>query len=201
VPTYIYRAKNILLTDPSSVLLRVARESYKDSNIKFLHSSIENLPKRIRGKSADLVILVRVLHHLKDTDAAFKILHKILKDRGYFIVEFANKNHFKAFISELLRGNLTFGLEIFPKDLRTKRSKKKGDIPFLNFHPDIIKEKLEEAGFKIVETRSVSNIRSSFLKNILPTSLLLSIEDALQPVLAKLHFGPSMFILAQKKSS
>ncbi|RLC29375.1 hypothetical protein DRH13_05815 [Candidatus Woesebacteria bacterium] len=200
-PSYLFRAKRTILTDPSSVLLKLARENLQDENIKFIHTGIENLPNKIRGKSVDVAILVRVLHHLDDADKAFTIIHKVLKDKGYFILEFANKCHFKATLLEFLQGNFTFSLEIFPKDLRTKRSKKKGAIPFLNFHPDIIKRKLEDAGFYIVETRSVSNFRTSFLKNILPTSLLLSIEKFLQPILAKVNFGPSIFILVQKQTN
>ncbi len=200
-PSYLFRAKRTILTDPSSVLLKLARNNLPDKKIKFIHTGIENLPNKIRGKSVDVAILVRVLHHLDDTDKAFETIHKILKDKGYFILEFANKLHFKAVFIEFLQGNFTFGLEIFPKDLRTKRSEKKGVIPFLNFHPDIIKRKLEEAGFNIIETRSVSNFRNSFLKNILPTSLLLSIEKLLQPILAKINFGPSMFMLAQKQTN
>jgi ubiquinone/menaquinone biosynthesis C-methylase UbiE len=200
-PSYLFRAKRTILTDPSSVLLRLARENLQDEDIKFIHTGIENLPNKLRGKSVDVAILVRVLHHLDDTDKAFAIINKVLKDKGYFILEFANKCHFKAQVLEVLQGNFTFSLEIFPKDLRTKRSKKKGTIPFLNFHPDIIKRKLEDAGFNIIETRSVSNFRTSFLKNILPTSLLLSIEKFLQPILAKFKFGPSIFILAQKQTN
>ncbi len=199
-PIYLFRAKKTILTDPSSVLLKQARKDLQGEHIKFIHTGVENLPNKIRNKSVDLAILVRVLHHLKNTDQAFEIINKVLKDKGYFILEFANKCHFKATFLEFLRGNFTFGLEIFPKDLRTKQSKKKGNIPFLNFHPDTIKEKLEEAGFNVIETKSVSNFRTSFLKNILPISLLLSIEKFLQPILAKSVFGPSIFILAQKQT-
>ena len=200
-PSYLFRAKKTILTDPSSVLLKLARENLKDENIKFIHTGIENLPNKIKGKSVDVAILVRVLHHLDDTDKAFEIIHIILKDKGYFVLEFANKCHFKATVLEFLQGNFTCGLDIFPKDLRTKRSKKKGTIPFLNFHPDIIIRKLEDAGFNIIEKRSVSNFRTSSLKNILPTNFLLSIEKFLQPVLARLNFGPSMFILVQKQAN
>lgn len=200
-PSYLFRAKQTILTDPSSVLLKTARESLQNKNIKFIHTGIENLPNKVRRQSVDTVILVRVLHHLGNTDKAFKIINKVLKDKGFFILEFANKRHFKATFLEFLHGNFTFGLEIFPKDLRTKKSKKKKSIPFLNFHPDTIKEKLEGSGFKIIETRSVSNFRNSFLKNILPTSLLLSIENFFQPILAKFVFGPSIFVLAQKQTA
>jgi ubiquinone/menaquinone biosynthesis C-methylase UbiE len=199
VPSYRFRTKKIILSDPSSVLLKTARENIGNKNVKYIHSRLRNLPKKLRANSVDLVLLVRVLHHINDQDEAFKIIEKILEPHGYFILEFANKCHFKAQIFHFLRGNFTFPLEIFPKDLRTKKAKKKGDILFLNFHPDDIKKKLEDAGFSIVEARSVSNFRSSFLKNILPISLLLSIENLLQKPLSHFDFGPSLFILAQKR--
>lgn len=197
--SYIFRAKKIILTDPSSVLLKIARESLDGENIDFVHTGVENLPNKIRGNSADLAIFVRVIHHLEDPDKAIKIIEKILKDKGFFILEFANKCHFKANICEFLRGNFTFPLEICPKDLRSKKAKDRGVLPFLNYHPDVMKQKLEDAGFKIIETRSVSNFRTSFIKKILPISFLLSLEKYLQKPLTYINFGPSLFILAQKR--
>jgi ubiquinone/menaquinone biosynthesis C-methylase UbiE len=199
-PSYAFRAKKIILTDPSAKLLKSAKENLKEyKNIKFIHSGIDNLPGKVKKKSVDLVILVRVLHHLENLEKTFDVVNKSLKDRGFFILEFANKCHFKARLLAFLRGNLTFPFEIFPKDLRSKKTLKKGCLPFLNYHPDIIKEKLKNAGFRIVESRSVSNIRNPLAKKFLSTNFLLSVEKCLQKPLAHVDFGPSIFILAQKK--
>ncbi len=197
-PSYIYRAKKIILVDPSLKLLSTARKRYPDKKVSIVQSSIEKLQNKLRGNSADLIILVRVLHHIKDVDKAFLIVNKLLKNRGYFILEFANKRHWKATISEFIRGNLTFFHDIFPKEVSTKKSLDKS-LPFLNYHPDIITEKLKHNGFEVIELRSVSNIRSPKVKKIIPTDILLSIEKILQKPLANVNFGPSMFILAQKK--
>ena len=123
-PSYIYRGKKITLLDSSSRLLRIARERLPENKVKFVHSKLETLPQKINSNTADLVILVRVLHHIDDIDKAFEIINKVLKKNKYLILEFANKCHWKAATYEFLRGNITFLHDIFPKDIHGKKSKK-----------------------------------------------------------------------------
>ena len=198
VPSFSFRAKKIILTDPSTKLLKLARERLKSEKFNFLKIKIKNLPNKIKGKSVDLIICVRVLHHLEDIEEAFIVFNKILKDKGYLILEFPNKCHFKARVSKYLRGDFTFASDIFPKDLRSKINKKEKTIPFYNYHPDYIAKKLTSNGFEILERRSVSNIRSPLLKKFFPVSLFLSIESYLQKPFASFNFGPSIFLLARK---
>lgn len=199
-PTYLYRARKIIISDPSTRLLGIARDKYRGKkNVKIVQSRAENLTEKLPGSSADLIIMVRVLHHLEDTGNFLEAARKLLKPNGYLILEFANKNHIKATLREFLKGNITFPLDIFTKDLSTKKSAKRKSLPFQNFHPDLIRHKLEEKGFEIKEGRSVSNIRSPFLKRILPCESLLSLEKFLQKPLYYINFGPSVFLLAQKK--
>ncbi len=201
VPSYAFRAKRIILSDPSSKLLSAAKDTFGDKeNIRYVQTRIENLNKKVRAGSVDLVVMVRVLHHLENPDEAFQIINKILKANGYLILEFANKQHFKARVFEFLKGNFTFPLDIFPKEVTTLKRKNK-TLPFLNYHPDIIAAKLEENGFEIVEKRSVSNIRSPFLKKLLGTNLLIAISKLLQGPLSYINFGPSIFLLAKKRTS
>ncbi len=196
---YAFRSKKIILSDPSSKLLSIARENFKNrKNVIYLQSKIENLNKKIRSNSVDLVVMVRVMHHLENPPEAFKVVNKVLKKNGYFIFEFANKQHFKAQISEFFKGNFTFPLDIFPKEVKGKR-RKENTLPFLNYHPDIIKTNLVKSGFRVVEKRSVSNIRNEFLKKHLSTDTLVAISKLLQIPLSYVNFGPSVFILAQKK--
>jgi ubiquinone/menaquinone biosynthesis C-methylase UbiE len=200
VPSYGFRAKKIILTDPSSKTLKMAREAFgSQKNIKFIHSSLENLPNKIRPNSVSLVIMIRVIHHIKDIDAAFQIIHRVISPNGYFIFEFANKKHIKASVKEYLKGNFSFLKDVSTKDLRSTKSIKKGTLPFLNFHPDKIKEVLTQYGFEVIEERSVSNIRSTFLKNVFSTDLLVYLEKLLQRPFSYLDFGPSIFILARKR--
>ncbi len=196
---YIYRARKIILTDPSARLLKIAREKFgKKKNIKFIQIGVENLEKKVRKNFFDLVLLIRVLHHIENPDKAFRIINHITKRGGYLIMEYANKSHFKAVIKEFIRGNFTFPIDISPKDIRCPKNIKKKSIPFINYHPDKIEETLKNNGFKIIKKRSVSNFRDPLLKKIFPLEFLIDIEEKIQPFLQKINFGPSIFILAKK---
>jgi ubiquinone/menaquinone biosynthesis C-methylase UbiE len=198
--SYAFRAKKVILTDPSSRTLKAARAAFKDrKNIKFVHSSLENLPAKIRSGSINLIIMIRVLHHIEDIDTAFKIIHRMLAPGGYFIFEFPNKKHIKATLRQFLRGNYSFLEDRTTNDIRSKKSVKKGTLPFLNYHPDRIAEVLDNYGFKVVDERSVSNIRNAFFKKIFPTDLLVAVESVLQKPFSYIDFGPSIFILAKKQ--
>jgi hypothetical protein len=125
-------------------------------------------------------------------------VHRILVPQGVFILEFANKSHGKAVFKEIFKGNLTFPLDIFPKDIRCLKNIKKNTIPFINYHPDSIYKMLQDNRFKIVEKRSVSNIRSTKIKKTIPLNNLVKVEKFLQKPLSYLNFGPSIFVLARK---
>ncbi len=199
-PTYIHRAEKAILTDPSIKILKLAKQRLSSPKVTFIKSRLENLDKKLKKSSVDLVILVRVLHHIENPKLAFEKINFLLKDGGYFILEFANKIHFKSTLLEFIRGNFTFLMDIFPKELNPKKSKRI-KLPFTNYHPDFIKNLLEKTGFKIIEVRSVSNVRSPFIKKILTEEMLIFFEKHLQKILAKIFFGPSIFILAKKVKS
>lgn len=200
MPSYAFRAKNIMLTDPSAKTLKIAREAFGyKKNIKYIHSSLEKLPSKVRSNSIDLVIMVRVIHHIKDIDMAFRVIHRMIIPNGYFIFEFANKKHIKARVKALLKGNYSYLKDITTNDIRSKKSIRKGTLPFLNYHPNKIKEVLDNYGFEVIEERSVSNIRSTFLKRVFSTELLVYIEGLLQRLFSYIDFGPSIFVLAKKR--
>lgn len=194
--TYMFRANRVILSDPSAKLLGLAKSELPQKNLKFLHSKLENLPSKMKAGSVDLIIMVRVLHHIHNLDEAFSIFSKLLKNNGYLLLEFPNKQHLKATLAEFLKGNFTFPLDIFPKEV--KSAKRKKSLPFMNYHPDLIKEKLKQYNFKALDKRSVSNIRSPFIKKIISTPTLIFLESLLQKPLALVNFGPSIFILARK---
>ncbi len=198
--TYSKFAKSITLVEPSRSLLTRARMTLKgQANLHLVNSTLQNMDSKIKAKKYDVVLLVRVMHHIKDPDDAITAASRHLDKGGYFIVEFANKLHGKAMLQNLLNGNFTFPLDIFPLDKRSKKNIKNNSILFLNHHPDIVEKSLKDHGFTIVEKRSVSNVRSSALKSIAPMPILMSLEKLTQEPLAKINFGPSIFILARKR--
>lgn len=200
LPAYAFRVRKAVLSDPSAKLISKAKiRSKNKKNVEFIQSKLSNITNKKRAKSFDLCIMVRVLHHIEDVDNAFLEISNLLKDKGYFILEFPNKSHLKASVKNIVKGDLTYPLNIFPIDLRSKKHVKSGTLPFINYHPDQIYEKLVNAGFEIVEKRSVSNIRSTFIKKLFPLHILLDLEKHLQLPLVKVSFGPSIFVLARKR--
>ncbi len=142
---------------------------------------------------------MRVLHHINEPERAIEIVSHFLRPGGYIILEFPNKLHGKALFKNIIHGNVTYPLDIFPADKRSLKNIKKKTLPFMNYHPDTVLKCLEDNRFEVVSIRSVSNIRSDKLKRNVPLETLITIEKALQLPLAKIFFGPSIFILAKKK--
>lgn len=197
--SYLYRCRKVTLTDPSAKLLKIARANYIGNKVICMQTKVENLPKKFLSSKYDLAIMTRVLHHIDNINRAFAAVNRILADRGYFILEFANKNHFKALFKALIKGNFTFPIDIFPHDVRCRKNKRLNTLPFNNYHPDLIVRYLEENNFEVLDRISVSNFRSIWFKEFIPKEFLLWLDEKLGHVLSSLHFGPSIFILARKK--
>jgi SAM-dependent methyltransferase len=120
IKSYSFRSKKIILVDPSSKLLKIARIEAKGKKYKFFHLKVENINKKIRKRSCDLVIFVRVIHHIENLETALLKINSILKTRGYLILEFPNKKHFKSALKEILSGNFTYLYDITPRERCTK---------------------------------------------------------------------------------
>ena len=116
-------------------------------------------------------------------------IYRIMKQGSIFVLEFANKCHFKA----LLKQGLGFCRDLTPYSQLTK-----GSGVFLNHHPKAIEDITTSLGWKIEEKLSVSNLRWPQLKRLLPLRLLISIEISLQKPLSYINFGPSIFLRLKK---
>jgi hypothetical protein len=58
---------------------------------------------------------------------------------------------------------------------------------------------LDEAGFEVESALSGSNLRSPALKKVLGRRPLIALEKVLQPLLAPIYFGPSLWLKLKKK--
>jgi len=102
--------------DPSSILLRRARELYRDSNKRFVNADAYNT--HLEDSSVDAVISIWVWSHIRDLKAAAKEMHRILKPGGKYFMITANPETYderKTFYTKYkITGNLlrgTFNLE------------------------------------------------------------------------------------------
>lgn len=192
--TYAPLFKKCLLVDTSQKLLNKAKknlEGYK--NITFKQGRVEKLP--LNSSQFDAALMIRVVHHLPHPAKAIEEVVRVLKPKGYFILEFANKIHLKAILKAFLKGKIDCLLSHLPENISTRKS-----VFFFNYHPTHIKSLLLSNRFRIIKILSVSNFRASFFKKLIPSRFLLLLEFFLQPILSRLYFGPSIFILAQKKA-
>lgn len=182
----------VVLAEPSQQQLDIARYFLKNKpEVEPVLAQAAKLP--FEDKSVDLVMIIRVIHHLPDPTPAFDEIARILKPEGLFLIEFANYANFKNKFKHALKLKR---IPSEPVDISTHDS----DIPFVNHNPKTVKKLLAHAGFKVEKTLSVSNLRSPTLKRLLPKSLMLGIEKSLQKPLGKSYFGPSTVFLLRKKS-
>jgi len=182
----------VTLAEPSQQQLDIAKIYLKDTpdvERKLLPAADLKMPKG----SVDLVLVVRVLHHLPDPMVEFKEIARVLKPGGTFILEFANDAHFLNRIRYGIRGKR---VPRTPVDISSPEHR--GEIAFVNHHPKTIIKMLGDAGFELETILSGSNLRSPRLKKVLGKRPLLALEKLLQPLLAPIYFGPSVWLKLRK---
>lgn len=187
-------AARVTLAEPSQQQLDIAADYLKD------HPEIERRlmqadDLQFPDGSVDLFTMIRVMHHLPDPAAEFAELARCLSDDGILILEMANYAHGLNRLKHLLRGRK---LPVEPVDIRSAQNRRDDEIAFVNHNPRTVIKQLAHAGLKVEKSLSVSNLRSRQLKKLLPRPLLLAAERVLQPTLARVYFGPSVFLLVRK---
>jgi len=188
-------AKNVTLAEPSQQQLDIAKDFLKDyPKIERRLTQADDLS--FTSKSADLITMIRVMHHLPDPMTEFREINRVLSDDGLFLLEVANYAHGRNRLKLFLKGKR---MPTLPVDIRSESHKKKNEIPFVNHNPKTVITQLKQAGFSVVKTLSVSNLRSPALKKIVPMAGMLAVERVLQPTLSKTYFGPSVFFLLKKQ--
>lgn len=187
-------ADKVTLAEPSKEQLKIAKDFLKDyPEIDQKLMQADDL--KFKDGSQDLVTMIRVMHHLPDPSAEFAEISRVLSDDGVFILEMANYAHGRNRLKHTLKLKK---LPVEPVDIRSEENKREDEVAFVNHNPKTVVKQLAHAGLKVDKVLSVSNLRSTTLKKIVPQSTMLSIESFLQLALAKTYFGPSVFFLVKK---
>lgn len=187
-------ADKVTLAEPSQQQLDIAKDFLKD------HPEVDRKlmqadDLKFKDGSIELLTMIRVMHHLPDPSVEFSEISRVLSDEGYAVIEVANYAHMRNRVKHLLRGKK---LPTEPVDIRSAEHRNKDEIPFVNHNPETVIKQLAHAGLKVDRILSVSNLRSTTLKKIMPRSIMLAIEGILQPRVASTYFGPSIFFLVKK---
>lgn len=179
---------------------KILAETANISNLETKRGNIYDLP--YKDGEFEVALMIRVIHHLYEPQKAINEAARILKPGGTFILEFANKIHFKARVKAWLKGNLRFTKNLESIPIETKATKQSSGILF-NYHPKYIQQILKQSGFTIEKKISVSNIRIPILKKIIPLPILLFFESIFQRLsqlsLHSFYLGPSIFLCCKKK--
>lgn len=187
-------ADSVTLVEPSHFQLDRAEHFLSaHPDIQRVRAAAASLP--YQDGYADLLVLIRVMHHLPDPSAELKEVHRVLADDGYAVIEVANYSHARNRMHYLLHHKK---LPTEPVDIRTPEHKNPDEIDFVNHNPKTFVRQLKDAGLKVDRILSVSNLRSQKLKKLMPQRVMLAIEGILQPTLAHGYFGPSVFFLVEK---
>jgi ubiquinone/menaquinone biosynthesis C-methylase UbiE len=187
-------ADKVTLAEPSQQQLDIAKDYLKDHpEIDRVLTQADDL--KFKDKSLDLITMIRVMHHLPDPSKEFKELRRVLTDDGYLVLEVANYAHARNRLKHIIRMRR---MPHDPVDIRSAENKREEEIPFVNHNPRTVIKQLAHAGLKVEKVLSVSNLRSPTLKKLVPKGMMLTVENFMQPALAKTYFGPSVFLLIKK---
>lgn len=184
---------DITIFDYSQKLLDIADLNAKKLGLKvtFIRGDAYEI-SAVVGRKFDYVTMVRISHHLDDLEKVFSEIRSILNDDGFFILEVANKIHFKSVVTNLLKRNFKY----FDKESISVATK---NVTFLNHHPKHVEEILNRLGFVVEKKLSVSNFRARFFKKTFPLKSLLRMEKITQNIGSRIYFGPSIFYLLRRK--
>lgn len=195
--TYYEKYTNPVIIDYSLKTLQRNYEYIKKNypNTILIAANAYNLP--FKDNTFDGGLMVRVLHHIDRPTEYFKEAHRVFSNNSVYIQEYANKKHIKAIIRALLK----FDFTVFNKDPYQQPTKenyegarKGSSVPFLNYHPQWIKDTLRENGFVVIQERGASFFRLNLLKKLLGVRILLLLESFSQRAFSWSQISPSIFV-------
>lgn len=187
-------AKKVTLAEPSHYQLDRA-EVYLRDHADIQRKQLQAADLQFPDGSIDLVTMIRVMHHLPDPESELKEIARILAPEGYAVIEVANYTHARNRLRHYLHRKK---LPTRPVDIRSDQNRREDEVQFVNHNPKTFIRQLAHAGLKVERILSVSNLRNTKLKKLMPQRVMLAIEGILQPTLAHGYFGPSVFFLVKK---
>jgi ubiquinone/menaquinone biosynthesis C-methylase UbiE len=180
--------ERIVLLDYSRTQLEQAQQRLgKSDKYVYVAADVYRLP--IVAGLFDAATMIRVLHHMADAPKALGQVKDVLGPNGVFILEYANKLNFKAILRYLLGRQKWSPFTHEPVEFVKLN---------FDFHPKAIRSWLEDLGFRIEKTLTLSHFRIGLLKRIVPTGLLVFLDSLAQWTGSWWQLSPSVFVKAKK---
>ncbi len=133
----------------------------------------------------DTATMIRTLHHMAEPELALKQVRGCLQPGGVFVLEYANKQNFKAIFRYLFRRQKWSPFSTEPVEFTHLN---------FDFHPGAIRTWVERSGFQIQCQLTVSHFRMDLLKRTLPLRLLVWMDSLAQWTGGLWQLTPSVFM-------
>ena len=137
----------------------------------------------------DAATMIRTLHHMADAPKALAQVRNVMRLGGTFILEYANKLNLKAILRYWLGKQKWSPFSLEPVEFV--------ELNF-DFHPQAINQWLDQQGFTIEQTLTVSHFRVGWLKRIIPTAILVFFDSLFQWTGQWWQVTPSVFVKAMR---
>ncbi len=175
--------EHITLLDYSTTQLQQARQRLgENERYRFVAADIYHLP--FVDGLFDGTTMIRTLHHMAEAPMALQQIRRTLESNAVFILEYANKHNLKAILRYLLR-----------QQNWSPFTPEQVEFTALNFdfHPKMVARWLQQTGFKLERTLTVSHFRIALIKKVIPLRLLAWMDGLLQPSGSWVKLTPSVF--------
>ncbi len=177
----------VVLLDYSRSLLRQARARLGAGPTR-IYVAANFYATPFAPASFDAAMMVRVAHHVEDVPALLGEVSRVLAGGGTFVLEHASKRHLKSILRYLARRQDWNPFDPEPYEFVEMN---------FDFHPDWMRQRLDEAMFHVKRTLTVSHFRLPLLKRLVPAPLLAALDGLCQPTGAWWQLTPSVFLEAQ----
>jgi len=177
----------IVLLDYSRTQLEQAQQRLGKSD-RYIYVAADAYRLPFIAGLFDTATMIRTLHHMADAPKALRQVKNVLGSGGVFILEFANKLNLKAIFRFLLGRQKWSPFTLEPVEFARLN---------FDFHPKAVRNWLQDLGFAIEKTLTLSHFRVGFLKRIMPTSILVFLDSLFQWTGACWQLTPSVFVRAK----
>lgn len=181
---YADKYADVHMVEPASNLRAAAMKAFGD-RVVYHAASLYDLP--FADESFDTVLMVRVFHHLRDSNKALKELHRILKPSGTLIFSYSN-------LRNLGRG-MRFLLGRVPNPFASPKQEYEPEL--FGHSPAFIRQLLEETSFLLKEQYATCILNR--LIDIFPVLEQFDPPLSVERMLGALQIAPANFVVAQRQ--
>lgn len=178
--------ERVVLLDYSTTQLQQAQTRLGQSDrYIFVAADVYRLP--FVDGLFDGATMIRTLHHMADAPGALSQIRNVLQPGSVFILEFASKLNLKSILRYLVGRQRWSPFSLEPVEFV--------ELNF-DFHPKAVRSWLQEIGFCIEKTLTVSHFRLGLLKKLVPTGILVALDALAQWTGSLWQLTPSVFVKA-----